>query len=96
MEGLTITEQLREMCLAVLDGESTLEECLSQLNAKYSREGNGRVQRLYLWQLAQRAGYRLNFAGVDSDEMMIATIHAANCILDTLHQVFERIVEKSQ
>lgn len=60
------------------------------------REGNGRVQRLYLRQLAQRAGYRLNFAGVDSDEMMIATIHAASGISDTLHQVFERIVEKSQ
>ena len=60
------------------------------------REGNGRVQRLYLRQLAQRAGYHLNFAGVDSDEMMIATIHAASGILDTLRQVFEQIVEKSQ
>lgn len=60
------------------------------------REGNGRVQRLYFRQLAQRAGYRLNFAWVDSDEMMIATIHAASGISDTLRQVFERIVEKSQ
>lgn len=60
------------------------------------REGNGRVQRLYLRQLAQRAGYRLNFAGADSDEMMIATIHAASGISDTLYQVFEQIVEKSQ
>lgn len=60
------------------------------------REGNGRVQRLYLRQLAQRAGYRLNFAGVDSDRMMIATIHAASGISDTLYQVFEEIVEKSQ
>ncbi len=39
MEGMTITEQIREMCLAVLNGESTLEECLAQLNAKYSQEG---------------------------------------------------------
>jgi len=39
MEGMTITGQIREMCLAVLNGESTLEECLAQLNAKYSREG---------------------------------------------------------
>ncbi len=39
MEGMTITEQIREMCLAVLNGERTLEECLAQLNAKYSREG---------------------------------------------------------
>lgn len=47
-------------------------------------------------QLAQRAGYRLNFARVASDKMMIATIHTASGISDTLHQVFERIVEKSQ
>lgn len=60
------------------------------------REGNGRVQRLYLRQLAQRAGYRLNFAGVDSDQMMIATIHAASGISDTLYQVFEKITEVSQ
>jgi len=39
MEGMTITEQIREMCLAVLNEERTLEECLAQLNAKYSREG---------------------------------------------------------
>lgn len=39
MEGMTITGQIREMCLAVLNGERTLEECLAQLNAKYSREG---------------------------------------------------------
>ncbi len=39
MEGMTITEQMKEMCLAVLNGEMTLEECLTQLNAKYSQEG---------------------------------------------------------
>lgn len=39
MEGMTITEQMKEMCLAVLNGETTLEECLAQLNTKYSREG---------------------------------------------------------
>lgn len=60
------------------------------------REGNGRVQRLYFRQLAQRAGYRLNFAGVDSDQMMIATIHAASGVTETMRQVFEQILEKSQ
>lgn len=38
MEGLTLTEQMKEMCLAVLNGETSLEECLKQLNAKYERE----------------------------------------------------------
>lgn len=38
MEGLTLTEQMKEMCLAVINGEISLEECLKQLNAKYDRE----------------------------------------------------------
>ena len=37
MEGVTVTEQIREMCLAVLNGERSLEECLAQLNEKYAR-----------------------------------------------------------
>lgn len=60
------------------------------------REGNGRVQRLYFRQLAKRAGYDLNFSKVDSDQMMIATIHASSGVSDTLYQVFDQIVEKSQ
>lgn len=56
------------------------------------REGNGRAQRLYFRQLAQRAGYKLDFASVDSDRMMIATIHAASGIEETLHDLFEEIV----
>lgn len=39
MEGLTLTEQIKAMCLDVLNGECTLEECLTQLNDKYDREG---------------------------------------------------------
>lgn len=31
MEGVTVSETLREMCLAVVRGETTLEECLAQL-----------------------------------------------------------------
>lgn len=36
MEGLTVSDTIQAMCLSVLNGECTLEECLSQLNAKYS------------------------------------------------------------
>lgn len=39
MEGLTLTEQIKDMCLAVLNGDATVEECLARLNEKYSREG---------------------------------------------------------
>ena len=56
------------------------------------REGNGRTQRLYFRQLAQRAGYKLDFASADSDRMMIATIHAASGIEESLHDLFEEII----
>lgn len=56
------------------------------------REGNGRTQRLYFRQLAQRAGYKLDFAAVDSDHMMIATIHAASGVEETLRNLFDEII----
>ena len=36
MEGLAVSDTIQAMCLAVLNGERTLEECLHQLNEKYS------------------------------------------------------------
>lgn len=36
MEGLTVSDAIQSMCLSVLNGERTLEDCLYQLNAKYS------------------------------------------------------------
>lgn len=38
------------------------------------REGNGRVQRLFLTLLIRNAGYDINFSEIDADELMIATI----------------------
>ena len=37
------------------------------------REGNGRTQRVFLAQLAQHAGYQLDFSCIDPDELMVAT-----------------------
>lgn len=56
------------------------------------REGNGRTQRVFLSQLAQNAGYPLDFSCVDPDELMIATIYAAQGINEPLKTVFEKIV----
>lgn len=56
------------------------------------REGNGRTQRLYFRQLAQRAGYKLDFSAVDSDRMMIATIQAAQGVADLLRQIFQEAI----
>ena len=56
------------------------------------REGNGWTQWLYFRQLAQRTGYKLDFLAVDSDRMMIATIHAASGVEETLRSLFDEIV----
>lgn len=54
---------------------------------------NGRVQRLFFRQLARWIGYSLNFAAVDSDRMMIATIRASAGVMDDLRQIFEEILK---
>lgn len=57
------------------------------------REGNGRTQRAFLTQLAQRVGRELDFACVDKDELMIATIYAAQGMDGLLKEQFEKIVK---
>ena len=46
------------------------------------REGNGRVQRVFLSQLMHNAGYDINFSHMDTDLLMIATIQASQGIYD--------------
>lgn len=58
------------------------------------REGNGRTQRVFLAQLAQNAGYPLDFSCVDPDELMIATIYAAQGVDEPLKNVFGKIVSE--
>lgn len=52
------------------------------------REGNGRVQRLFIAQLIRFNGYDINFNDIDKDELMLATINAANGVTDHLKYVF--------
>ena len=52
------------------------------------REGNGRTQRAFLSQLIRNAGYEINFAAIDTELLMIATIQSAQGITDTLRQIF--------
>lgn len=58
------------------------------------REGNGRTQRVFLTQLIRHAGYTIDFGSVDMDELMIATIHAANGVTDFLKQIFREAIER--
>ena len=53
------------------------------------REGNGRTQRIYFAQLIRHYGYDINFADVDTDELMIATIQASSGVMDFLVEFFE-------
>lgn len=52
------------------------------------REGNGRTQRVFLTQLICNAGYEINFADMDTDLLMIATIQSAQGVTDLLKQIF--------
>ena len=57
-----------------------------------SPEGNGRTQRVFLSQLARHAGYVIDFARVDPDDLMIATIQAAGGVDDFLRILFQNII----
>ena len=56
------------------------------------REGNGRTQRIYFAQLIRHYGYDINFADVDTDELMIATIQASSGVIDFLVEFFENSI----
>jgi len=57
------------------------------------REGNGRTQRLFLQQLANSAGYELNFSEIDIDDLMISTIQSANGVTDGLTRIFRKSIK---
>ncbi len=57
------------------------------------REGNGRTQRLFIAQLIRHNGYDINFADIDGNELMIATIQAANGVKDNLVQIFKESIK---
>lgn len=56
------------------------------------REGNGRTQRLFLAQLARNAGFNLDFADIDVDDLMIATIQSAHGVEDELNRIFTKAI----
>lgn len=56
------------------------------------REGNGRTQRAFFTQLIRSAGYEIDWANVDGDLLMIATIQAGQGVRDLLHQVLSEAI----
>lgn len=59
------------------------------------REGNGRTQRLFLTQLINLNNYIIDFSEIDTDELMIATIQAANGVTDYLKDIFKNAIKVS-
>jgi cell filamentation protein len=58
------------------------------------REGNGRTQRSFFTQLIRAAGYDIDFNRCDRDFLTIATIQAANGVLDHLRQFFAESIRE--
>jgi len=52
------------------------------------REGNGRVQRIFMQYLAENAGYVLNFKNITEDEMISASIKGASGNLILINEIF--------
>ncbi len=74
-----------------------LAELYHSLNMLHPfREGNGRTERLFFTLLIRRAGYALNFADCDTDALMVATIYAAQGVMDFLYQFFDREIHDSR
>ena len=65
---------------------------LGDLNSIHPfREGNGRVQRLFIAEIARRAGYNLGFSNITPIEMIIASDEA----FCHNYEPLERIIQKS-
>ncbi len=58
------------------------------------REGNGRTQRIFISQLIRYAGYDIDFSSINTDDLMSATIHAANGIDDFLKEIFKNAIQQ--
>lgn len=66
---------------------------LGEVNAIHPfREGNGRAQREFLRQLAAESGWEIDWAEVDPDENIRASVHAMNKDHSMLAQLIRRHV----
>ncbi len=85
----------RNNYLKNLSGESFLDE-FTQLYCSLNylhpfREGNGRIQRLFLTMLLNDIGLKIDFTKIDKDLFMVATIKAATGDLFLLKNIFREI-----
>ncbi len=57
------------------------------------REGNGRIQRLFLSMMLKNAGMYIDFSGIDKDDIMIATIKSSNGDVFMLKNLFKNHIK---
>lgn len=57
------------------------------------REGNGRIQRLFLSMLVSDLGKNLDFTEIDADFLMIATIKSVNGDIFMLRDIFREYIK---
>ncbi len=74
-----------------------LADLYSTLNMIHPfREGNGRTQRIYFRQWAGHLGFDIDFSKIDADRFMVATIHAAQGVMDDLVELFDELIQPEQ
>lgn len=70
---------------------------LSELNAVHPfREGNGRVQRLFMEIIAYKAGYHLDFSEVTDEEMIEASYESFNRNYEKMNKIFKKALVKNE
>jgi cell filamentation protein len=84
LAGLSLSELVRRLAFFI-----------GEFNAVHPfREGNGRVQRLFIEYLAEKNGYYLDFSKVSSDEMIIASEESINVDNTLFEAMLGRIISK--
>lgn len=87
-----------ENYLEGLDKETIIKRLayyLGDLNTIHPfREGNGRVQRLFIRELASRAGYLINFDGITPEEMIKASDAAFHYEYESMEAIIAKSIKK--
>ena len=87
-----------ENYLEGLDKETIIKRLayyLGDLNTIHPfREGNGRVQRLFIRELASRAGYLINFDGITPEEMIKASDSAFHYEYEPMEAIIAKSIKK--
>lgn len=90
-------ENLLAGCASARELAERLAFYLGEINSIHPfREGNGRTQRLFIEQLADRAGYQLDFAKITPDEMLKASIDSFNGDFSLMSDLLERALSNKE